>query len=83
MHPESRPARFYVGGHRLDLERVGIAGTLDSSGTWRYRADYVPWSEPHLYDTALPGLGNGGHTKEFEGLSEAEKRALLEYFKLL
>src|SRR5438128_10266966 len=30
-----------------------------------------------------PGAWERGHTKEFEGLSEAEKRALLEYLKLL
>jgi hypothetical protein len=70
MNPELRPARFAVGGHCLDYEQVGIA----------YPEGYTPWSEPELYDTRQPGLSNRGHEAEFRGL---DKRALLEYLKLL
>ena len=70
LNPELRPERFRVGGHRLDYEQMGIA----------YPEGYVPWSEPELYDTRLPGLSNRGHEAEFRGL---DKRALLEYLKLL
>jgi hypothetical protein len=28
MHPESRPCRFEVGGHKLDSTKVGIAGKV-------------------------------------------------------
>ena len=75
MRPDSRPAWFEVGGHRLDLQRVGIdlAPPLD----------YVPWSTPAEVDTTAFGLSNGGHGVGFEGLTEAEKDALLEYLKLL
>ena len=83
MHPESRPTRFYVGGHRLDLDLVGIAGSPNSDGTWQYPRDYVPWSHPYLYDTERPGRGNRGHEREFSALSEQEKRVLLEFLKLL
>lgn len=83
MHPEERPKKFYVGGHRLDFTKVGIAGVLDSTGTWRYPEGYRPWASPDLYDTGKPGLSNRGHEREFEALSEADKQALLEYLKLL
>ena len=83
MHPEERPDRFLVGGHRLDFDRVGIAGRLDADGAYRYPDGYRPWATPRLYDTAEPGLSNRGHEAEFAGLDEAQKRALLEYLKLL
>ena len=83
MHPAERPARFLVGGHKLDLVDVGIAGQLAADGVWRYLKGYQPWSEPEVYDTSLPGLSNRGHEREFEALPEDEKRALLEYLKVL
>lgn len=83
MHPEGRPERFYVGGHRLDFSRVGIDGVADSAGVYRYPTGYQPWSRPHLYDTRRPGLRNTGHDREFAPLTEAQKAALLEYLKLL
>ncbi|HEY6826821.1 MAG TPA: hypothetical protein VI259_08180, partial [Gemmatimonadaceae bacterium] len=83
MHPDQRPSRFYVGGHALDFERVGIAGDVDDDGTMRYPPDYHPWSTPSLYDTSEPGRGNHGHETMFGGMSEPQKRALLEYLKRL
>ncbi len=81
LHAEERPVRFQVGGHALDYELMGIAGELDEHGTYRYPAGYEPWSQPFLYDTREPGRSNQGH--EFRTLSNSEKRALLEYLKLL
>lgn len=81
MTPAGRPARFLVGGHGLDFAAVGIAGAADSEGVWRYPAGYSPWSEPELYDTRMPGRSNRGHEREFAGLADAEKRALIEYLK--
>lgn len=75
MRPEARPDRFEVGGHRIDLERLGI----DLAPP----ADHVPWSIPAEVDTGAFGLSNEGHEVGFDGLSEAEKDALLEYLKLL
>lgn len=83
MHPERRPAAFMVGGHALDLELVGIAGELTGDGIWNYRPGYRPWSDPVLVDTALPGLSGQGHEEPFTDMDEAEKRALLEFLKLL
>ncbi len=83
MTPDSRPERFYVGGHRLDFHKVGIDGFLAADGVYRYRSTHRPWSEPHLYDTTLPGQSNAGHEREFAGLTERHRMALLEYLKLL
>jgi mono/diheme cytochrome c family protein len=81
MTPAERPARFQVGGHSLDFASVGIAGETDAEGTYRYPDGHVPWSTPETYDTRQPGLGNRGHEREFAGLSDEEKRALIEYLK--
>lgn len=81
LHPDRRPERFYVGGHELDYDKVGIAGSVDDDGVYRYPKGYVPWSRPMLYDTREPGRSNKGH--EFRDLTEAEKRAVLEYLKVL
>ncbi|HUF69721.1 MAG TPA: hypothetical protein VMM79_13845 [Longimicrobiales bacterium] len=83
MHPDERPERFMVGGHRLDLEHVGIAGEMDETGLYDYPAVDVPWSTPALYDTREPGKSRQGHEAEFDALSEAQKRALIEYMKAL
>lgn len=83
MHPDRRPTKFLVGGHRLDFARVGIDGSTDAEAVMTYPVDYVPWCAPSLYDTTRPGLSNTGHESEFRSMSETEKRALLEYLKLL
>ncbi|HEY8209674.1 MAG TPA: cytochrome c [Myxococcaceae bacterium] len=81
FHPESRPARFLVGGHRLDYARMGIA--LDAQDPTRYPAGYEPTSRPVVYDTAQAGHDARGHEKQLQGLSEEDKDALTEYLKLL
>jgi hypothetical protein len=83
MTPAERPWLFYVGGHALDYTQVGIAGELYGDGVYRYPEGYVPWSTPDLYDTRQPGLSNRGHEREFAGLSDPGKRALIEYLKTL
>jgi hypothetical protein len=81
MHPEARPARFQVGGHRLDWERVGIDGAVGVDGVYRYPAGYEPWMDPAVYDTRAPGRSNAGHVEPFDELDEGDKRALLEFLK--
>jgi mono/diheme cytochrome c family protein len=81
LNAEERPSRFWVGGHALDYEKVGIAGDVREDGTYAYPSGYRPWSRPMIYDTSEPGRSNAGH--EFRTLSEAEKQALLEYMKVL
>jgi mono/diheme cytochrome c family protein len=82
MHPAERPRTFEVGGHALDLTKVGIAGEL-REGTWMYPPDYVPWATPERIDTSASGLSAAGHEQPFDTMSEPDKAALLEYLKLL
>lgn len=70
---EPRAARFQAGGHALDFSTVGLA----------YPSGYTPWSQPAWIDTAHPGYSNKGHEAEFGGLTDADKRALIEYLKRL
>jgi mono/diheme cytochrome c family protein len=81
MHPEARPVRFEVGGHRLDFAKMGIDGRLDGAGTYRYPAGYRPWMAPEVYDTRSPGRSSAGHDEPFDDMSEDDKRALLEFLK--
>jgi hypothetical protein len=83
MTPTQRPTEFEVGGHALDYDKLGIAGRQDTSGVYRYPSGYSPWSTPEMYDTRKPGMSNRGHERQFAGLTEDEKRALIEYLKTL
>jgi hypothetical protein len=67
--PEQRPKRFWRGYDLFDSTAVGFV----SSGAEAEHAGT-------LYDTALPGNGNGGHTFGTK-LEPDRKRALLEYLK--
>ena len=78
LDPAKRPARFLAGGHRLDFEKLGIA--LDPDG--RYPAGYRPWSRPAWSHAKAPGRSNRGH-EHGATLSPEERRALIEYLKLL
>lgn len=69
MRPELRPAKFIVGDQSLDMQKVGIAGLVNSTS--------------EIYDTTLSGRANTGHEKEFETMSEDDKDDLLEFLKTL
>lgn len=78
LEPRLRPARFRVGGHALDWTTMGLRLGPDGG----YPVGYVPYSTPQWVDTGQPGLGNSGH--EYGGeLSTDERRALIEFLKLL
>jgi mono/diheme cytochrome c family protein len=81
LYPDARPERFWVGGHKLDLDLVGIAGFAAGDGTWCYPAEYRPWSRPTLFDTRTPGRSNEGHG--FYDLDDRQRLAVLEYMKTL
>jgi mono/diheme cytochrome c family protein len=83
LEPATRPARFMVGGHRLDLARLGIAGTATADRGWVYPEGYQPFSAPVTIDTTKPGFSNVGHEAEVSGLTNADRDALIEYLKLL
>jgi mono/diheme cytochrome c family protein len=82
LHPAERPARFQVGGHRLDFARLGVALEEGEGGVWRYPAGYRPWSAPEEYDTADRGHSNRGHMFAAD-LPEEDRRAVLEFVKQL
>src|SRR5690606_28533451 len=69
LDPALRPARFRIGYDVYDYESVGFV----SEGP---DAEARGW----LYDTSLPGNGNGGHLYG-AALPAEQKRALLEYLK--
>jgi mono/diheme cytochrome c family protein len=73
LTPSSRPERFSVGGHRLDMAAVGVAQD----------ARHTPFATPAVIDTRAPGLSNRGHESEFDVLSPRQRDDLIEYLKLL
>jgi mono/diheme cytochrome c family protein len=64
--PGERVTRFYVGSRELDPTTVGL--------------DTAAGKRSSLFDTALPGNSNSGHSFG-TGLSVEDKRDLLEYLK--
>jgi mono/diheme cytochrome c family protein len=83
LHSESRPKFFTrsygTSQNDYDFQRVGwrvnvLSGPADPT---------VPAIERRrVYDTTLPGRGNGGHTFG-DSLTEAERWAVIEYLKTL
>jgi Cytochrome C oxidase, cbb3-type, subunit III len=69
---ESRPKQFYRGYDLIDPAGGGYAS---QAGT---PAERYGW----LYDTAIPGNGNGGHLYGTD-LSDRDKQRLLAYLKTL
>lgn len=78
LSPSERPAGFLVGGHALDMDRVGLR--LGPDG--RYPPGYRPFSTPAWLDTRKPGRGNDGH-RFGEALGTADKAALIAFLKTL
>ena len=69
--PDKRPATFVVGYDVYDQRGVGFMS-----------AGAEAEAQGRLFDTRLPGNGNGGHLYGTT-LPEADKQALLEYLKTL
>ena len=83
LEPATRPVRFRVGGHDLDFQRLGIAGTSDARGDWQPLPGHQAFAGSVVIDTSSPGFSNRGHEREVNGLSAADRDALIEYLKLL
>src|SRR5262249_9002007 len=83
LEPATRPTRFMVGGHRLDLVKLGSAGVTAPDGSWVYPEGTQPFAQPVMIDTTRPGFSNQGHEAEVSALTSAERDALIEYLKLL
>ncbi|WP_294324925.1 hypothetical protein [uncultured Sphingomonas sp.] len=78
LTPARRPIRFQVGGHALDIERVGLRLTPDGT----YPPGYRPFARPAWLDARQPGRGNGGHSFGTD-LPDTDKQALIAFLKLL
>ena len=70
--PEARPKTFYRGYDVYDSKRAGFVSTVPEEGGKKF----------FLYDTSLPGNGNGGHLYGTQ-LPSADKDAIVEYLKKL
>jgi cytochrome c553 len=68
--PEQRPATFYRGYDVFDQAKVGFVSNVPSANGLAFT----------LYDTTLPGNGNGGHVYGTT-LPDADKQAIVEYMK--
>ncbi len=68
--PEMRPTVFFRGNDMFDRDRVGFVSNLRE-------ADGQVFTR---YDTIVPGNNNSGHAYATT-LSDADKRAILEYLK--
>jgi hypothetical protein len=68
--PETRPKVFYRGYDVYDPLKVGFYSDVAEEQGRRY----------FRFDTSLPGNGNGGH-EYGTNLSDADKKALVEYMK--
>ncbi len=79
LNPEQRPDKFYVGGHDLDYNLVGIKGELQN-GVYKYNKG---WSNFEIFDTKKISLSNKGHEKQFKNLTQNEKTNLIEFLKTL
>lgn len=64
-------SRFFGSGTVYDFDKVG----------WKYTAFTEPGGSK-VYNTTLPGYGNYGHTFG-DKLSETERKAVIEYLKML
>ena len=71
--PGARPVTFYRGDDQYDPRRVGFRSD---------RALSLDGRRLFLFDTRLPGNGNGGHAYGLT-LGGEDKQALLEYLKTL
>jgi hypothetical protein len=68
--PINRPAVFYRGYDLFDRERVGFVSNVPSAGGQTFSR----------YDTTVPGNSHDGHLYGTT-LSDADKRAIVEYLK--
>ena len=68
--PEQRPVSFYRGNDVFDQVKVGFVSNVSVANGLTFT----------LYDTTVPGNGNGGHVYG-TSLSDAEKQAVVEYMK--
>ena len=83
LNSKARP-KIYTRSYRSEREdydpvKLGLQIQVLEKGA---DATASGWERRRIYDTTLPGLGNGGHTFG-DDLSEEERMAVIEYLKTL
>jgi hypothetical protein len=80
LTPQARPTVWRRTDAGYDETKLGLEVTpydkLPADAT-------APEQKRQYYQTSLHGLGNQGHRYPLQGLSDQEKRALIEYLKTL
>lgn len=80
MTPISPIVHMYAG--RTDARQRTTWG-IDRRKNHRIPKKRIPWTSPETYDVDVAGQSNAGHAVQFDARTEEQKRALLEYLKLL
>jgi hypothetical protein len=76
LPPDQRPQTFYLGSREFDPEKVGYLTAQSADNSFAYRTR----DEAGRF---IDGNSNAGHDYGNASLSEAERRALVEYMKSL
>jgi len=81
LNGKARPARFTrsFGTAEADFDKTAVGWKVTAAGK---ETSKVPADARRVYDTSQPGRGNGGHTYG-DDLSDADRRAVIEYLKTL
>ena len=82
LNSKDRPKRFTrsYGTSEADYDKRNVGWIFQEVST--PAKNRSPFEMRKIYDTSLPGRGNGGHTYG-DDLSDAERTALIEYLKTL
>ena len=85
LNSKTRP-KLFTRSYRTDLDaydpgEAGLEGGVAGQSR-RTPAKTPPIERRKVYDTTKPGRGNGGHTYG-DDLTDAERRAVIEYLKTL
>ncbi len=76
LPPGDRPSRFFVGTRQFDPVRVGYVTTPSADNSFEFRAR-------DAQGNVIWGNFNGGHDYGNAGLSDRQRRDLVEYLKTL
>ncbi|HEX6142110.1 MAG TPA: di-heme-cytochrome C peroxidase [Geminicoccaceae bacterium] len=76
LPPDERPDTFFLGTREYDPVKVGYRTEQSAENSFRFQAQDEA-GEP------IPGNSNAGHDYGNAGLTEAQRRALVEYMKSL
>jgi hypothetical protein len=76
LPPGERPPSFYLGSHEFDPDKVGYVTAQSAQNSFQFRSRDEA-------GRVIEGNSNAGHDYGNASLSEADRRALVEYMKSL